>query len=148
MSPLDIDMHGNTAVHQAVASGSKKVLECFLSRGVDVDIKNARGHTPLDLATQHEVKELILKAFNTKCCKICQSKFDFKNIRYYCESCQRFLCINCSQSQWVYESVDSEEKERPVCRCNDCLNTIRKSEAELQAALKTNDFHVVDNILM
>ena len=51
MSPLDIDMHGNTAVHQAAASGSKKVLECFLSRGVDVEIKNARGHTPLDLVT-------------------------------------------------------------------------------------------------
>jgi len=51
MSPLDIDMHGNTAVHQAAASGEKKVLECFLSRGVDVDVKNARGHTPLDLAT-------------------------------------------------------------------------------------------------
>lgn len=93
MSPLDIDMHGNTAVHQAAASGSKKVLECFLSRGVDVDVKNARGHTPLDLATQHEVKELIMKAFNTKKCVICKSKFDFKNIRYYCESCTRFLCI-------------------------------------------------------
>jgi hypothetical protein len=52
-------MHGNTAVHQAAASGSKKVLECFLSRGVDVEIKNARGHAPLDLATQSEVKELI-----------------------------------------------------------------------------------------
>lgn len=51
MSPLDIDMHGNTAVHQAAASGNKKVLECFMSRGVDVDIKNARGHTPLDLST-------------------------------------------------------------------------------------------------
>ena len=52
-------MHGNTAVHQAAASGSKKVLECFLSRGVDVEIKNARGHAPLDLATQSEVKKLI-----------------------------------------------------------------------------------------
>lgn len=98
MSPLDIDMHGNTAVHQAAASGSKKVLECFLSRGVDVDVKNARGHTPLDLATRVEVKDLILKAINTKKCVICKSKFDFKNIRYYCESCTRFLCIQCSQS--------------------------------------------------
>jgi len=58
-----------------------------------VDIKNARGHTPLDLATQTEVKDLILKAMNTKKCVICKSKFDFKNIRYYCESCTRFLCI-------------------------------------------------------
>lgn len=98
MSPLDIDMHGNTAVHQAAACEDKKVIECFLSKGVDVDVKNARGHTPLDLATNPEVKQLILKAMNTKNCVICYSKFDFKNIRYYCESCKRFLCINCSTS--------------------------------------------------
>jgi hypothetical protein len=30
-----------------------------LARGVDVDIKNARGHTPYDLAVAPEVKELI-----------------------------------------------------------------------------------------
>jgi ankyrin repeat protein len=45
-------MYGNTAVHQAAASGNLKVLECFLSQGVDVDVKNARGHTPMDLATE------------------------------------------------------------------------------------------------
>jgi hypothetical protein len=147
MSPLDIDMHGNTAVHQAAASGKKKVLECFLSRGVDVDIKNARGHSPLDLATQSEVKDLIMKAINTKKCVICKSKFDFKNIRYYCESCCRFLCISCSTSQWVYESVESEERERPVCRCNDCLNKIKKSEDELSNSLKSMDYAIVDKAL-
>ena len=107
MSPLDIDMHGNTAVHQAAASGSKKVLECFLSRGVDVEIKNARGHSPLDLATQPEVKELIQRATSTKNCadRTCKSKFDFKNIRYYCESCRKFFCSKCSNSLWVFESV-------------------------------------------
>lgn len=63
-----------------------------MSRGIDVDIKNARGHTPLDLATAPEVKELIQKAIMTKFCVIDKSKFDFKNIRYYCESCGRFLC--------------------------------------------------------
>ena len=92
-----IDMHGNTAVHQAAASGLKKVLECFLSRGVDVDVKNARGHTPLDLATHHEVKQLIMNAINTKQCT-CKRKFDFKNIRYYCESCSKFYCNECSTS--------------------------------------------------
>ena len=146
MSPLDIDMHGNTAVHQAAASGSKKVLECFLSRGVDVDVKNARGHTPLDLATQPEVKELITKAIMTKKCVICKSKFDFKNIRFYCESCTRFLCSQCSQSQWVFESVEAEERERPVCRCADCLGRIRGSEEEMTQALKTMDFHKVDRV--
>jgi hypothetical protein len=122
----------------------KKVLECFLSQGVDVDVRNARGHSPCDLATAPEVKDLISKAINTKNCVICKSKFDFKNIRFYCESCQRFLCINCSTSQWVYETVDSEEKERPVCRCSNCLSKIHKSEEELVHAIKSLDFHTVD----
>ena len=84
MSPLDIDMYGNTAVHQAAASGKLEVLECFLSRGVDVDVKNARGHSPLDLATEPSTKKLIEKATKTKKCEKCKEKFDFKNIRFYC----------------------------------------------------------------
>lgn len=40
--------------------------------------------------------------------------------------------------------MESEERERPVCRCKDCLNTIKKHEDELQNALKTLDFHTVD----
>jgi hypothetical protein len=149
MSPLDIDMHGNTAVHQAAASGSKKVLECFLSRGVDVEIKNARGHSPLDLATQSEVKDLILKATSTKNCanKACKSKFDFKNIRYYCESCKQFFCIKCSKSLWVFENVTDKEEERSVCRCNGCADVIAGNERDLKNAMATMEFFTVDKIL-
>jgi len=118
MSPLDIDMYGNSSVHQAAASGNLAVLQCYLSRGVDVDMKNSRGHSPLDLSTEEKTKELILKATKTKACenKECKSKFDFKNIRYYCEVSKKFFCKNCSITLWVYESHESEEKERPVCR--------------------------------
>ena len=51
MSPLDIDVHGNNAIHHAAAGGNIAVMECFLSMGIDIGIKNARGHIPLDLAT-------------------------------------------------------------------------------------------------
>lgn len=47
-------------------------------------MKNARGHTPLDLTTAPDTKKLILKAVNTSNCETCRSKFDFKNIRYFC----------------------------------------------------------------
>lgn len=149
MSPLDIDMHGNTAVHQAAASGSKKVLECFLSRGVDVEIKNARGHSPMDLATQPEVKELIQKATSTKNCenRMCKSKFDFKNIRYYCESCRKFFCNKCSKSLWVFESVNDVDEERSVCRCNGCAEVIANAERDLRNAMGTGDFYTVDKVL-
>jgi hypothetical protein len=122
------------------------VLECFLSRGVDVDVKNARGHTPLDLATASEVKHLITNAMKTEKCVIDKSKFDFKNIRYYCESCKRFLCAKCSSSQWVFETVESEERERPVCRCLDCMNSIKKAEDDLEKAMSTLDFITVDKV--
>ena len=143
-------MHGNTAVHQAAASGSKKVLECFLSRGVDVEIKNARGHAPLDLATQPEVKELIQKATSTKNCankKGCNSKFDFKNIRYYCESCKQFFCIKCSKSMWVFEAVTDKDEERSVCRCNVCAESISNQEKDLRNAMATMEFYTVDKVL-
>ena len=86
MSALDIDMYCNTAVHQAAAAGQLRVLECFLSSGVDVDIGNARGHTPMDLADEANTKKLIAKATKTKHCENpnCKAKFDFKNIRFYC----------------------------------------------------------------
>jgi len=68
LSPLDIDMYGNTAVHQASAAGHIKILECFLSRGVDVEVLNARSHSPMDLATETETKALIAKATKTQYC--------------------------------------------------------------------------------
>lgn len=66
LSPLDIDVFGNTAVHQAAASGSLPVLECYLSRGVDMELKNSRGHTAYDLATTKEVKDIINEAIATE----------------------------------------------------------------------------------
>lgn len=42
--------------------------------------------------------------------------------------------------------MESEERERPVCRCNDCLNKIKKSEEELAGALRTMDYLTVDKV--
>ena len=79
MSPLKIDQYGNTAVHQATASGNLEVLKCFLARGVNVNKYNGRIHTPMDLATEPETKKLISLARSTKNCQNpnCKSKFDF-----------------------------------------------------------------------
>ena len=41
------------------------MMECYLSLGVDVEIKNARGHTPFDMATRVEIKDLVTKAIKT-----------------------------------------------------------------------------------
>jgi hypothetical protein len=95
MSPNACDMHGNTAVHQAAASGNDEVLKCFMARGVDVVKCNAREHTPLMLATKQTTRELIQKAVKTIKCPgpVCgESIFDFQNIRYFCESCTNFFC--------------------------------------------------------
>ena len=150
MSPLDIDMYGNSSVHQAAASGNLKVLQCYLSRGVDVDMQNARGHSPLDLTTELETKAIILKATKTKACETCKSKFDFKNIRYYCESSRKFFCKNCSTTTWVYEHHEAEDKERPVCRSKAVAKLISDHERELAQAIETinpDDFEIVDKAL-
>jgi len=146
LSPTEIDMYGNTSVHQAAAGGTDKVLKCFLMGGVDVNQVNARSHSPLDLATNDSTRELITKAMNTEKCQgtVCgHSVFDFKNIRYFCESCEDFFCIKCSRRDWVYETNMSKTKERLICRCDTCAAVVAKYEGELQAAI---DSHVYQNV--
>jgi ankyrin repeat protein len=65
-SPLDVDIFGNTCIHQAAAGGRRDVLETFLAFGVNIDQKNNRGHQPLSLATEHSVRELIHQAMSKK----------------------------------------------------------------------------------
>ncbi|XP_021258371.1 palmitoyltransferase ZDHHC13 isoform X2 [Numida meleagris] len=42
----------NTALHWAVASGNVSAVELLLEAGANMDIKNVKGETPLDLAVQ------------------------------------------------------------------------------------------------
>lgn len=110
-------------------------------------MKNARGHSPLDLTTAPETKQLIMKAQKTLKCESCSSKFDFKNIRYYCQSSKKFYCKNCSITTWVYEHYDSLDKERPVCRSKAVQKKIRDHESKLSEAVETNDYRTVDKVV-
>jgi|Transcript_11577 ankyrin repeat protein len=143
MNPLLQDIHGNNCIHQAAANSQIKVLKCFMQFGVDLNLKNARVHTPLDLATDHETRALIQKGIKTTHCsgkKCNKSKFDFRNIQFYCENCDRFFCRLCSRKAWVFENKDSLVEERPVCRCDDCDDAITKAENNLRTAMDTKDF--------
>lgn len=111
-----------------------------MSIGVDVDVKNARLHTPMDLATEPLTKALINKATKTKNCESCKAKFDFKNIRFYCSASQKFFCKNCSSTGWVHENWDSEEQEKPVCRSAAISTLVGKHENELEAAMEAEDY--------
>ena len=151
LSAFDIDMHGNTSVHQAASDArGLKVLKCFMSRGCDLGMKNARGHTPLDLATTSETRELINRALSTVKCKgkhCGGSKFDFKNVRFYCESCTNFYCEKCCTRDEYFEDKDSTVKERPVCFCSTCLTLIKNAEKELDEAINTQAFEPLHKVL-
>lgn len=153
LSAFDIDMHGNTSIHQAASDAQGlAVLKCFMSRGCDLGMKNARGHTPFDLATTQETRDLIERATKTVKCrgKNCgQSKFDFKNVRYYCEACTNFYCEKCCIREDYYENENCAEgeKERPVCFCTNCKNEIEKAEKDLRDAMATEEFEVLHKVL-
>lgn len=67
------------------------------------------------------------------------SSFDFKNVRFYCESCGKFFSEKCVTRVDYYETKDSPQKERPVCFCNKCWAHIKKSENELEYAMDVQD---------
>lgn len=149
MNPLLQDEHGNNCIHQAAANSQVKVLKCFMQFGVDLNLKNARVHTPLDLATDPETRELIQRGIKTTHCvgnNCNKSKFDFRNVQFYCENCGKFYCKLCSTQNWVFENKDSLTEERPVCRCDNCHESIARAERDLQLAMETNDFATLDTV--
>ncbi len=145
-SLTDEDPFGNTPVHQAAAGGAVKVLECFMSQGVDIEKKNTRGHTPQDLATDAETRQLIQRAVAVKQCS-CKSRFDFNNVRYYCTKCSKFCCRNCKELMVVDETVDSPEREKPICLCKECMTEHKMCTKLLDEALNNTEFERVDQVL-
>lgn len=80
LNPRDIDVHGNNAVHQAAAASKLDIMKLFMSSGVDLDLQNDRGHSPFDLATDPEIKNLIKRSLDTPNCegnKCGKAKFSF-----------------------------------------------------------------------
>ena len=61
------DENGNSALHLAVRSGNKEVVEYFVS-GDNMHVKNNDGKTPLDIAKESGNEEIlmILKSKNDK----------------------------------------------------------------------------------
>jgi hypothetical protein len=101
----------------------------------------------LELTTEPETKKLITTATKTEKCDSCKSKFDFKNIRYYCASSTRFFCKLCSITTWVFENHDSIEKERPVCRSKAVQKKIKDHENKLAEAVEAYEYHTIDKTL-
>ena len=57
------DNNGWTALHACVmqlGEGNEEVAELLIIRGADVNVKDVRGHTPLDLASG-EITDLLRK---------------------------------------------------------------------------------------
>jgi len=127
LDPRSIDVHGNNAVHQAAANSQIDVLKVFMSAGVDIEQPNDRGHYPIDLATDLDVKSLINRSKKQNKCvgKNCGgSKFTFQNTQFFCTDCNRFFCKKDSIRYKVFESVNSQVPEKAVCRCEECLQRV------------------------
>lgn len=105
----------------------------------------------MDLATEAKTKKLISYATKMKQCENnnCKGprKFDFKNIRYYCTQSNQFFCKKCSMTQWVYETAESEEMERPICRSLVVNEKILGHENNLTNAISAYDFSVMNEAL-
>ena len=147
LSPTDIDIYGNTSIHQASAGGSLEVLECFMNKGVYLQVKNSRGHEPYDMATTSKMKEAFKNAFKAVKCSnnnCANPKFDFLNVRHLCVNCRNFFCKKCCIYYITHEKVESTEKIRPVNLCLTCHEQSKNYEKKIRESFAVNDFHKVD----
>lgn len=136
--PNSLDLFGNNCVHSAAAGGRKEVLETFLGYGVDVELKNTRGHTPLNLAENEEVKSMLKAALKTEKCYKCSSGFNIRNPRCLCHVCYKYYCKNCIEGDWLYLEPGSLEEERYTTRCFDCKKYIDDSQSTVSESIESN----------
>lgn len=144
-NPLEIDMYGNTSIHQAAASNVKDTFKMFMGLGLDLELKNARNHTPLDLCSNEEMKALIKKAINTKMCFMCQKYFSFFVTKFLCFICEEIICKECSVSNFYYLNSNEAKKELLECRCKTCSIKIDKEEAKLNSAIAKNSLEIIES---
>ncbi|MCQ2818453.1 MAG: ankyrin repeat domain-containing protein [archaeon] len=135
--PSRVDRSGNTALHHACASNKMSTFKLFMGLGIDLECKNARSHTPIDLITDKAILELVKKCLNTKVCSICQTPFDFFHHRFICSIKDCIICEACTNIDYYYETETSEEKEVRDCRCKNCQSEIEKVETDLKNAIQS-----------
>jgi len=107
--------------------------------GLDLEIKNARSHSPLDLTSNPKIKSLITNTLNEKKCQNCALvTFDFSNHRYVCSICLKVICKQCCKYDFYFVDNNSTDKDLLSCRCLSCYNEIIHHENILREALKSN----------
>jgi len=106
--------------------------------GLDLEVKNSRYHTAMDLTSNKDIKEILSKSISTKNCHFCQRLFDFHNHQFVCRICLNVICEKCCISEYYYDNVNDPEKDMLECRCKSCYNFIRSHETTLSEAIKSN----------
>jgi hypothetical protein len=142
--PLEIDKYGNTALHQAAASNNEDLFILYMGLGLELNITNARNHTPLELTSNKNIKNLIHSTLAVKNCTICNKPYDFFNHRFLCSICKKVICRTDCKTEYYYIDTDSNEKDIQSCRCNLCYETIKFHENYLREAIRSN---VLERIL-
>lgn len=125
---LDVDKYGNTALHQAAASNDYNVFKCLLGLGIDLDVKNARNHTPLDLTCNLEIQNLGSKIKRETNCKICRNHFSFFEKKCVCFISEDIICKQCCVGNYYYENEKSEFPEIFECRSKETIAHIKENE--------------------
>lgn len=135
----DIDSVGNTAIHLAAASNLFECCEVLLEFGVDITLKNSRGHTPLSLTTNQAIQALIKSYLKTEECPKTNRKFNLNEIKYLCHNCRIFMSKEARHFSWTYFDLQDTNYELPLSLCLDCHRKTEETLNELSSIISTND---------
>lgn len=147
-NPLAEDMYGNNALHQAAASNNRNMFKLFMGLGYDIEPKNSRNHTPYEMTSNEDIKDLIKRAIDTKECFKCNKRFNFYVTRYLCAVCENLTCKECCVSSFYYENADAKNKELLECRCIDCYDDLKHEEIKLNKTIQKNNLEELEEVYL
>lgn len=141
-----IDEFGNSIFHSAAASNCPETFKVLVQLGADLHLFNCRGHSPIEVTTNPEIKEIIQEWRKSEICSITERPLEGGVKKYWCAICRGFFHRSAVEISWKQHSLDSEDQFRPETLCKKCQDWRAERLKAAEDLVKAQDFAALSEL--
>ena len=128
--------YGPSILHIAVANGHNEIAEILIEYGVNVNVTDKNGETPLYLAIQNGNMEIAKKilhksdpTIDIKSAELMFNKMEENKTKFACQNCKKTIqvsyMLNCGHLPFC-EHCSKAILERKVSKCSVCNKNVKE----------------------
>ena len=143
----DVDQFGNNSVNLSAAGNHIDIFKSLLQYGVLVNVKNARGHSVIELSTNKNILDLAKAWERAEICHLSKEPFKEYEIKQWCWICDNFFKRENFRMEWVMKDARQEEENLVDGRCIDCWRSVEQHTKDIERAIENRQEEELTTIL-